>query len=110
MTKHELKLYQEAKKTGDTDILLLEEIRKSKDVLSTIQEELKKKLETEVTIDIPRDELKGADGLPGEPGARGGRFLGTFATPEQLPHDTVEGDFAYVDSTGELWYVAADQA
>lgn len=60
-------------------------------------EEINSKLNDVQSLDIR--------GIRGEKGERGGRFLGGFNTPEDLPENASIGDSAYINSTGELWYV-----
>jgi len=59
------------------------------------------KLETEGEV----ISIKGDRGDKGERGDRGSRFLGSFDKVEDLPkEDVLEGDFAYIRSSGELLY------
>jgi hypothetical protein len=49
------------------------------------------------------------NGIPGPKGERGSRFLGSVATPDDLPPpdgvDVAVGDYVIVESTGDLWSV-----
>jgi hypothetical protein len=49
------------------------------------------------------------DGEKGESGERGAKFLGKIKTKKELPdiekNGLAEGDFIYIESVGEIWYV-----
>jgi hypothetical protein len=52
--------------------------------------------------------LIGPIGPAGSVGVRGSKFLGCFATSDDLPIvdniNVLLGDFAYLETTGEIWY------
>ena len=55
MDRKDLRAYQQAKESGDTDLLLIHKLDKTVEALKNLSEEVKKKSETEITIDIPRE-------------------------------------------------------
>jgi len=69
---------------------------KTNDNLTSIKEELLN------SIPEPIVGERGADGV------RGNKFLGSFNTKKDLPEidgvNVIEGDYAYIDDTGTIWY------
>lgn len=84
-------------RVNQIDAKLDENATKLDNAVSTITDELKKKLSEELVYEIDREELKGE---------RGSRFLGYFDDESKLPsvESLCSGDFAIVGVQGTIWY------
>jgi len=70
-----------------------------------ISDELQKEYVKQWKKPVSQKESKSLAQLDVEKIKSNGSFMGSFKSPTDLPQDAKRGDFAYVESTGELWYV-----
>lgn len=98
----------------DTQIILqrarakLVQANKKKEI-EEIKTEIKNSLEGVQAVNevFKRIELLKIKGDKGDKGERGNLFLGSFKTLEDLPDEKEfkQGDYAYIESEGEIWYI-----
>ena len=92
---------------------LLREAKRKKsmkpEMVEQIKEEIKDSLQGVQAVNevFKRIELLKIKGDKGDKGERGNLFIGSYKTVGDLPSekDFKVGDYAYIESEGEIWYI-----